>query len=133
MDSPQNEVTLTDAQYEATTRGAATFGPFRLSVAERLLTKGDEPVEVGARALDVLSTLIAHAGDVVSKRDLFKIVWPDVLVGDGTLRVQIAHLRRMIGDGRDGARYIATISGRGYCFVAPVRRVCAQDHPSAIQ
>ena len=113
-------------------RTAATFGPFKLSPAERLLLKGDEPVAVGGRAFDILAKLIERAGDVVSKQEILQSAWPGVIVDDNALRVQIAHLRRMIGDGQDGVRYIASISGRGYCFVAPVRRSRTdRDHSPA--
>ena len=49
-------------------------------------------------------------------------VWPDVTVEEGSLRFHIASLRKALGDGKDGARYITTLAGRGYCFVAPVSR-----------
>src|SRR6185503_3226049 len=49
-------------------------------------------------------------------------VWPDVIVEESSLRFHMASLRKALGDGKDGARYIATLPGRGYCFVAPVSR-----------
>ena len=52
-------------------------------------------------------------------------VWPDVTVEEGSLRFHIAGLRKALGDGKDGARYIATLAGRGYCFVAPVTRTAS--------
>jgi len=131
MNESQSHVAIAkNVQNGPAARSSATFGPFQLNLAERLLTRGAEPVAVGGRALDILSKLIAHAGDIVSKEDLFKSAWPGVAVEDTTLRVQIANLRKMLGDGRDGARYIACVSGRGYCFVAPVRYDwAAQNHP----
>src|SRR5882757_9305922 len=98
------------------------FGPFRLIVSERLLAKGSEPVAVGGRALDILIALVRRAGEVVSHRELVKRVWADVIVEDSSLRVHIAGLRRALGDGRGGARYITNVSGRGYCFIAAVQR-----------
>ncbi|WP_027554406.1 winged helix-turn-helix domain-containing protein [Bradyrhizobium sp. Cp5.3] len=98
-----------------------SFGPFRLIAAERLLKKAGEPVQLGGRALDILITLIDRAGDVVSREELMSRVWPDVTVEEANLRVHIANLRKALGDGRDGARYIANVPGRGYCFVAPVQ------------
>ncbi|RXH24142.1 hypothetical protein XH99_29095 [Bradyrhizobium nanningense] len=98
-----------------------SFGPFRLIAAERLLRRGDEPVQLGGRALDILITLIERAGDIVSREELISHVWPDVTVEEANLRVHIANLRKALGDGRDGARYIANVPGRGYCFVAPVQ------------
>jgi predicted ATPase/DNA-binding winged helix-turn-helix (wHTH) protein len=97
-----------------------SFGDFRLIASERRLTKDDVPVELGARTLDTLIALLSHANKVVAKRDLIAQVWPDVTVEEGSLRFHIASLRRALGDGRDGARFIATLAGRGYCFVAPV-------------
>lgn len=108
-------------------RWVASFGPFRLIEAERLLMKEDGPVSVGARALDILIVLIERAGDVVGRRELIDRVWPDVIVEDGNLRVHVANLRKALGDGRDGARYVTNVAGRGYCFVAPVRHSAGSE------
>ena len=104
------------------TNEIASFGPFRLNAAQRLLMKEDEPVLLGSRSLDILIALVERPGEVVSSRDLIKRVWPDVTVEDANLRVHVANLRKALGEGQDGARYVANIPGRGYCFVAPVRR-----------
>ncbi|KAA2238242.1 ATP-binding protein [Salinarimonas soli] len=96
------------------------FGPFHLNTAERILLKNGEPVEIGARALDLLRALVSRPNQNLSKRELIDEVWPDVVVEEGSLRVHIGALRKVLGDGEDGARYIATLAGRGYCFVAPV-------------
>jgi predicted ATPase/DNA-binding winged helix-turn-helix (wHTH) protein len=111
----------------AQTGDVISFGPFRLVRSERLLTREGAPVEMGARSLDILVTLLSSPNEVVSKRDLLARVWPDVTVEEGSLRFHIAGLRKALGDGKDGARYIATLSGRGYCFVAPVLRSTAQN------
>ena len=99
-----------------------SFGPFRLVVSERLLTREGAPVELGARALDILIALVSTPSEVIGKKDLLSHVWPDITVDESSLRVHMASLRKMLGDGKDGARYIATVAGRGYCFVAPVSR-----------
>ena len=104
-----------------------SFGPYRLIPAERLLLRGAETVDVGSRALDVLIALVEAAGEVVGQRELMDRAWPNVVVGDGSLRVTIADLRKMLGDGQDGLRYIANVTGRGYCFVAPVDRSAARS------
>lgn len=101
------------------------FGPFQLAVAERLLLKEGEKVAVGSRALEILIALVERAGEVVSHRDLVKRVWPDVIVEETSLRVHIAGLRKALGDGRDGARYVTNVPGRGYCFVGSVQRVAS--------
>lgn len=103
------------------------FGPFRLIPSERLLAKGNEPVVLGGRALDILIALVERAGELVSHRELVKRVWADVVVEESNLRYHIAALRRALGDGREGARYIANVPGRGYSFVASVQRSAQHD------
>ncbi|MBV8280612.1 MAG: winged helix-turn-helix domain-containing protein [Candidatus Eremiobacteraeota bacterium] len=69
-----------------------------------------------------MRVLVEHSGRVVSKDELFACIWPDTCVSESNLKVQIAALRRALGEGRRGERYVATVSGRGYRFVAPVKR-----------
>ena len=75
---------------------------------------------MGGRALDLLAALIEHAGTVLPKADLIARVWPDVTVEEVGLRVHVANLRKALGDGKDGVRYIVNVAGRGYSFVAPL-------------
>ena len=103
-------------------RDVISFGPFCLVAGERLLTRDGVPVELGARGLDALIALVSRPNQTISKRDLLAQVWPDSIVDESSLRFHIASLRSALGDGRDGARYISTIAGRGYCFVASVSR-----------
>src|SRR4051812_8876170 len=117
--TPKENAVVTPA---GQTKDGLSFGPFNLFVSERLLTKEAVPVELGARALDILIVLISTPNEVVSKKDLMSRVWPDVTVEEGSLRFHMASLRKALGDGKDGARYITTLAGRGYCFVAPVSR-----------
>jgi predicted ATPase/DNA-binding winged helix-turn-helix (wHTH) protein len=106
-----------------------SFGPFRLVVSERLLTNGGVPVDLSARGFDILMSLLSQPTEVISKNDLIDQVWPGIAVEESNLRVHIAKLRKTLGDGRDGARYITTVAGRGYCFVAPVLRSDEQINP----
>jgi predicted ATPase/DNA-binding winged helix-turn-helix (wHTH) protein len=99
-----------------------SFGRFALFPGERLLTEDGVPVELGARALDTLIALASRPNESVGKRELMAEVWPDITVEEGSLRFHIAGLRKALGDGKGGARYIATLAGRGYCFVAHVTR-----------
>jgi predicted ATPase/DNA-binding winged helix-turn-helix (wHTH) protein len=108
-----------------------SFGPYSLIPARRLLLKDDAAVEVGSRGLDVLIALAEAAGEVVCQNELLDRAWPNIVVGKGSLRVTIAGLRRDLGDGRNGARYIASVTGRGYCFVAPVTRSLAEPLETA--
>jgi predicted ATPase/DNA-binding winged helix-turn-helix (wHTH) protein len=105
----------------------ARFGPFKLSTSERLLERDGRHIKLGGRAFDILVVLIDHAGQVVSHRDLIRRVWPNVVVEDTNLRVHITSLRKALGDGLDGARYIANFPRRGYSFVAPIER-CEVEH-----
>src|ERR1700755_1975652 len=97
-----------------------TFGPFRLFPARRTLLEDDRQVRVGGRALDILIDLVENAATVVGKDELMARVWSDVTVDEGSLRVHIAALRRALGDGRAGRRFIVNVPGRGYSFVASV-------------
>jgi DNA-binding winged helix-turn-helix (wHTH) protein len=99
---------------------AITFGQFRLFPTQRLLEKAGRAVHMGGRALDILIVLAKRAGEIVSKRDLLATVWADVKVDEGSLRFHMAALRKTLGDGQSGARYIINVPGRGYCLVAAV-------------
>ena len=97
-----------------------SFGPFRLLVAQRLLLEDDKPVRLGSRAFELLVALIERAGKLVGKDELVSRVWPQTFVEESNLQIQISTLRRALGDGQGGHRYIVTIPGKGYNFVAPV-------------
>lgn len=90
------------------------FGPFSLYPASRLLLEDGRPVRIGARALDLLIALVERSGQVITKEELFRRVWPDTIVEETSLRVHIAALRKVLG-GPD-ARYITNIPGKGYSF-----------------
>src|SRR5947207_826345 len=99
---------------------AISFGPYRLLAAQRLLLEGDTPVRLGSRAFDTLAALVGRAGEVVGKEELIARVWPQTFVEDANLKIQVSALRRALGDGHAGRRFIVTVPGRGYNFVAPV-------------
>lgn len=94
------------------------FGPFRLQPSRKMLLEAGKPVPLGSRAIEILVALLEQPGEIVSKERLLAHVWPDTHVIEANLRVHIAALRKTLGKGDAEARYIATISGRGYCFVA---------------
>jgi predicted ATPase/DNA-binding winged helix-turn-helix (wHTH) protein len=103
-------------------RGPVCFGPFQLHIAERRIERNGSAVRLGARALDILIALVERAGSVVGKNDLMARAWPGITIDEGSLRVQVAALRKALGDGEGGARYLTAVSGRGYCFVAQLSR-----------
>ena len=106
------------------------FGPFCLFVRERRFERDGRAVKVGSRALDTLMVLADRAGEVVSNEELTARVWPDTSVEESSLRVHIAGLRKALGDGKDGARYVTNVPGRGYCLVAQVSRSSSSTPPS---
>jgi DNA-binding winged helix-turn-helix (wHTH) protein len=112
-------------RHSATMRtiGAIEFGEFRLVPSARTLMRDSLPIHVGARALDILIALIERAGQVISSADLVAAVWPNTSIEESGLRVHIAALRKALGDGRSGRRFIVNVRGRGYAFVAEVGRM----------
>jgi predicted ATPase/DNA-binding winged helix-turn-helix (wHTH) protein len=100
---------------------AISFGPFRLLAEQRLLLEGDKPVRLGNRAFDILTALVESAGEVVGKEKLIARAWPQTFVEEANLKIQVSALRRVLGDCQEGNRYIVTVVGRGYNFVAPLR------------
>lgn len=106
------------------------FGPFELSVCERLLRRDGRVLSLGDRALDILIYLAHHPGEIVAKHKLMEHVWSGVNVEEGSLRVHVAAIRKALGDGQFGDRYIATIKGRGYSFVGTVVQLEDQDSPA---
>ena len=71
-----------------------SFGRFRLLPGEQILLEDEKPVRLGSRALDILTMLVEHAGELVSRDELTARVWPDTFVEESSLRVHIAGLRR---------------------------------------
>ncbi len=102
-----------------------SFGPYRLLATQRLLLEGDKPVRLGGRAFDILTVLVERAGEVVSKEELIARVWPDTFVEEANLKIQVSALRRALGDGQGDSRYVVTVVGRGYNFVAAIREEAA--------
>ncbi|HEX8069883.1 MAG TPA: winged helix-turn-helix domain-containing protein [Pyrinomonadaceae bacterium] len=105
------------------------FGPFSLSAAEQLLRRDGKLVPLTPKALDALRLLVERGGRVVEKEELLRHVWPDTFVEEGNLSVTIFMLRKALGEGQRGQKYIETVPRRGYLFVAPVRRVNADGAP----
>jgi DNA-binding winged helix-turn-helix (wHTH) protein len=99
------------------------FGPFELSIGERMLRRDGRVLPLGDRALDILTYLADRSGEVIAKQELMDHVWSDVTVEEGSLRVHVAAIRKALGDGQFGNRYIANIKGRGYSFVGTVVRL----------
>ena len=97
------------------------FGPFRLDLASRQLCRGDDPILLTPRASEVLIYLAEHAGELVTREQLFHALWPDVFVADHALSVQILEIRKALGDDAQHPVYIETRHRRGYRFCASVK------------
>ncbi len=108
-----------------------SFGPF--SFRTRLLEKNGVPVKLGGRATDILRLLTSRAGEVIPKEEILAYAWSGLVVEEISLRVHIAELRKALGDGKDGARYITNVPSRGYCFVAPVQRSASMPASVSVQ
>jgi predicted ATPase/DNA-binding winged helix-turn-helix (wHTH) protein len=100
------------------------FGPFRLVPDRRTLAAEGREVPIRGRAFDLLLALVERRERVVPKDELMDLVWPGRVVEEGNLTVHVAGLRKLLGSG-----IIATLSGRGYRFVAPVAEGPAEDGP----
>ena len=100
-------------------QGAVEFGRFRLLPHRRELHADGAVVELGGRALDVLMVLAEARGALVTKDEIMARVWPDTVVEENNLVVQISALRKALGEDRD---LIRTVSGRGYRFIAEIRK-----------
>ncbi len=97
------------------------FGAFRVDASKRLLARDGTPVPLTPKVFDTLLHLVRHSGTPLGKDELMRAIWPDTVVEENNLNQNISILRRVLGDGRNEHRYIATVPGYGYQFVAEVR------------
>ncbi len=99
------------------------FGPFRLDLANAALWRAEQPVTLRPKTFDLLTYLVTHAGQVVTKAALLDALWPETAVGEGVLKTGINELRKALGETAKAPQWIATVHRRGYRFVAPVTLV----------
>jgi len=108
-----------------------SFGPFCFNARGRVLLRGATDLALAPKAADTLLVLLANAGQVVEKDDLFKSVWTGTVVGEGSLTRTISILRKALGSAARGSPYIATVSKRGYRFVADVNKTLTNSEASS--
>jgi DNA-binding winged helix-turn-helix (wHTH) protein len=108
----------------AATEATLEFGHFRVLPRQRRLLAGGVPVDLGARAFDILMVLIEADGALVTRNELQSRVWSDIVVAQDNLKTQIFALRKALGEDRE---LIRTEHGRGYRFTAAVRAVAAPE------
>jgi TolB-like protein/DNA-binding winged helix-turn-helix (wHTH) protein/Tfp pilus assembly protein PilF len=104
-------------------REAYGFGPFRLDGENRILVCKGQPVSLTPKAFDILLHLVERGGQLVTKDDLMKALWPDTFVAESNLTQTVFMLRKALGETGSDQRYISTVLGRGYRFVGDVRRL----------
>jgi len=99
------------------------FGPFRIDTVKRRLLRDGEPVALKSKCFETLLVLVEARGQVVDKDELMRRIWPDTIVEESNLTGYISTLRKALGESPQEHRYIVTVPGRGYSFVAEVKEV----------
>lgn len=103
------------------------FGEFEIDSAKRLLRKNGEPLPLHSKTFDLLLVLVENHGEVLTKDELLERVWPGQFVEEGNLSVQIFNLRKIFGEQKNDHRFIVTVPGRGYSFVADLESSNANE------
>jgi Tol biopolymer transport system component/DNA-binding winged helix-turn-helix (wHTH) protein len=102
--------------------GVVSFGDVLVDLARMEVTRGGEPVSLEPKAFEVLCLLIEHRDRLVTKDELLDAVWHDTFVTPNVLTRIIAQLRKGLGDDAREAKYIETVSKRGYRFIGPIKK-----------
>ena len=103
------------------------FNNFRLDPGERLLLRDGEEITLPSKAFDLLTVLVGNSGRLIEKDELYRRVWADQAVEESNLTVQMSAIRKALGEDRHHPRYIATVAGHGYRFVADVAKIDSDD------
>jgi TolB-like protein/DNA-binding winged helix-turn-helix (wHTH) protein/Tfp pilus assembly protein PilF len=103
------------------------FGPFSLDPAERLVSRDGAPVSLTPKVFDTLVYFVRNRGRLLTKDELLKEVWPDTVVEEVNLAVNVSTLRKLLGEGPQEGRYIVTVPGQGYRFVAAVQKAANKN------
>jgi DNA-binding winged helix-turn-helix (wHTH) protein/TolB-like protein len=102
------------------------FDSFRVDTSKRLLLRNQEPVPLTSKVFDTLLMLVQNKGKLLEKEEMMKKLWPDSFVEEGNLSVNISMLRKALEETPNDHRYIVTVPGRGYKFIADVREDLGQ-------
>jgi len=113
---------------ETTSNRIYEFGPYRLDMSRRLLLRDGAVVPLTHKAFEMLALMVENSGRIVEKDELLKEIWPDTFVEEANLSQNIFYLRKALGDDPAGPKYIETVTRRGYCFIATVRLVEAEEN-----
>jgi len=99
------------------------FGPFQLNPLKRIVLRDGAPLPLSPKCFDILLALVERAGEVLVKEELMENVWPDTVVEEGNLNRNVSTLRKALGESPNDHRYIVTVPGRGYRFVAEMKEI----------
>jgi DNA-binding winged helix-turn-helix (wHTH) protein len=108
------------------------FEPFRLDLGDERLWRGHEAIPLSPKTFAVLRCLVTQAGQLVTKEALLEAVWPATVVSESILTVAMRTLRRILGDQARTPRFIETVHGRGYRFIAPVSTTMFPEQPAML-
>src|SRR6188474_1446044 len=108
------------------------FEQFRADLRARTLVSDGKPVAITSKVFDTLAFLLRHHGRVVEKDQLLKSLWPDTVVVEGNLHGYVSTVRKSLGEKSGEHRFIRTVRGRGYSFVAPIRPVSLEPRESRV-
>src|SRR5262247_3108447 len=109
------------------------FGPFRLDRRDERLWRGSEAIPLPPKTFAVLCCLVTQAGRLVTKDALLEAVWPETVVREAVVTVAMRTLRRVLGDPARTPRFIETVHGRGYRFIAPVSATMPPEWPTRME
>src|SRR5215203_5788594 len=103
------------------------FSEFRVDALKRILTKRSKVAPLAPKAFETLLYLVRHPGELIEKEEMMRAIWADTFVEENNLNQSISAVRRTLGERHDEHRFIVTVPGRGYKFVAEVRRIEAVE------
>src|SRR5215470_10366842 len=107
------------------------FGGFQLDLGRRQLSHDGTLVQLGSRAIDILCVLASAKGNVVTKDEIMRRVWPGLIVAESNIQVHVSALRKVLDEGTEGLSHLVTVPGRGYRFVGQLLPVPTEDNKTA--
>lgn len=109
------------------------FDNYRLDVRNRELLRDGKPVALHGKAFDMLVVLVENRGRLIQKDELFSRVWPDQIVEESNLTVQVSAIRKALGERKENPHYIATVPGHGYRFTGNLMTLDSEEEEVVIE
>ncbi len=109
------------------------FAEYRLDAGRLMLWRVGEPIPLTPKVFDTLLLLVRRRGEILTKEELLKTIWPDTIVEENNLNQHISTLRRVLGENRGENRFIATIPGRGYRFIPEVNTLFSRANGNGVE